>query len=156
MLSPCSTALLMVSYHAALRSRLSDLTLTHMQTHTLSNARCESMIADANAAEQKLHYMESSREHLWNLLGMSGIPISGVQSADRQAEMGSRASSPKRSGRVGERAPGRDPVGEAQPEEESTKCSFAGIIELSPRQMAEAGVSRIECPESLAMSALTS
>jgi hypothetical protein len=62
------------AYHAALRSRLSTLTLTHMQAHTLSNARCESMIADANAAEQKLHYTESSREHLWSLLGMSGIP----------------------------------------------------------------------------------
>jgi AAA domain len=143
------------AYHAALRSRLSTLTLTHMQTHTLSNARCESMITDANAAEQKLHYTESSREHLWNLLGMSGIPGSSVQSADRQAEMGSRASSPKRPGRVGERAPGRDPVGEAQPEGEASKCSFAGMIELSARQMTEAGVLRVECPECLTMRALT-
>jgi hypothetical protein len=54
---------------AALRSRLPTLTLTHTQTHTLANARCESMIADANTAEQKLHYTESSREHLWSLLG---------------------------------------------------------------------------------------
>ena len=119
------------AYHAALRSRLPTLTLTHMQTQTLTNARCESMIADANAAEQKLHYTESSRERLWSLLGMSGIPLSGVQPADRQAEMSMVAPSRSRKGRVGERAPVRDPVGETLPEGEATKCSFAGIIELS-------------------------
>src|SRR5437763_16040011 len=42
-----------------------------------------------------------------------------------------------------------------RPEGEATKCSFAGIIELSARQMAEAGVSRVECPECLTMRALT-
>ncbi len=57
--------------------------------------------------------------------------------------------------RVGERSPGRDPVGEAQPEGGSTRCSFAGIIELSARQMAEARVSKVECPECLTMRALT-
>lgn len=113
------------------------------------------MIADASAAEQKLHYTESSREHLWSLLGMSGIPGSSVQPADRQAEMSIVAPSPKRSGRVGERAPVRDPVGETQPERELTKCSFVGIIELSARQMAEARVSKVECPECLTMRALT-
>lgn len=143
------------AYHAALRSRLPTLTLTHMQTQTLANARCESMIADANAAEQKLHYTESSRERLWSLLGMSGIPLSGVQPADRQAEISMVAPSRSRKGRVGERAPVRDPVGETLPEGEATKCSFAGIIELSARQMAEAGVSRVECPECLTMRALT-
>jgi hypothetical protein len=57
--------------------------------------------------------------------------------------------------RVGERAPGRDPIGETTLEREPTKCSFVGIIELSPRQMAESGVSRVECPECLTMRALT-
>jgi hypothetical protein len=49
--------------------------------------------------------------------------------------------------RVGERSPGRDPVGETNHSREATKCSFAGIIELSARQMAEAGVSKVECED---------
>ncbi len=57
--------------------------------------------------------------------------------------------------RVGERAPSRDPVGETTPGGEATKCSFVGVIELLARQMAEAGVSRIECPECLTMHTLT-
>ncbi len=143
------------AYHAALRSRVPTLTLTHMQTQTLANARCESMIADATAAEQKLHYTESSREHLWSLLGMSGIPLGEVQPAANPGELSSVPPSRSQKGRVGERAPVRDPVGETQQIREATKCSFAGIIELSARQMAEAGVSKVECPECLTMRALT-
>jgi len=56
---------------------------------------------------------------------------------------------------VGERAPSRDPVGETTHSREVTKCSFAGIIELEAAQMAEAGVSKVECPECLTMRALT-
>jgi AAA domain len=56
---------------------------------------------------------------------------------------------------VGERTPSRDPVGETKPSREATKCSFAGVIELSAGQMAEAGVSKVECPECLTMRALT-
>jgi hypothetical protein len=137
---------------SSLRAGMRTLTLAHLERHALSNGQCESMAADASAAEQKLQYTESSREHLWKLLGMSGMPMSEV------APVGSSSLPPSLGGsrRVGERAPGRDPVGEVQPEGGPTRCSFAGMIELSPRQMAEAGVSRIECPECLAMRALTS
>ena len=58
---------------AALREDDHHLSLARLQAHALSNAQCESMAADAHAAEQKLHYTESSREHLWSLLGMSGL-----------------------------------------------------------------------------------
>ena len=47
----------------ALREGADRLTLARLRTHSLSNTQCESMAADAHAAEQKLHYTESSREH---------------------------------------------------------------------------------------------
>src|SRR6266487_3054693 len=60
---------------SSLRASTRTLTLAHLEQHALSNAQCESMASDAHTAKRKLHYTESSREHLWNLLGMSGIPL---------------------------------------------------------------------------------
>jgi hypothetical protein len=60
---------------AALREDDRHLSLARVQAHALSNAQCESMAANAHAAEQKLHYTESSREHLWSLLGTEGQRI---------------------------------------------------------------------------------
>src|SRR5262249_29826619 len=55
--------------------------------------------------------------------------------------------------RVGQRAPARDPVGEmsASPGRETTRCSFAEVIEVTPSPREEAGVSRFECPTCLAV-----
>jgi DNA polymerase III delta prime subunit len=138
---------------SALHAGTRTLTLAHLEQHALSNAQCERMAADANAAEQKLHYTESRREHLWNLLGMSGVPMHagfpvGTPNRDHgAAPAGPRGSSSQAAtGRVGQRAPGRDPVGEVKPEERPTKCPFAGVIELSPERMTRTAVSRVECP----------
>ena len=51
--------------------------------------------------------------------------------------------------------PNRANFRDTGPESEPTKCSFVGIIELSPRQMAEARVSKVGCPECLTLRALT-
>jgi len=55
--------------------------------------------------------------------------------------------------RVGQRAPERDPVGEtsAFSVRETTRCSFAEVIEVTSSQMEETGVSRFECPTCLAV-----
>ena len=55
--------------------------------------------------------------------------------------------------RVGQRAPERDPVGEtsAFSVRETTRCSFVEVIEVTPSQMEETGVSRFECPTCLAV-----
>jgi hypothetical protein len=55
--------------------------------------------------------------------------------------------------RVGERGPGRDPVGEtsAPSVRKATGCSFSEIIELMLSQMEEALVTRVECPTCLAV-----
>jgi hypothetical protein len=54
---------------------------------------------------------------------------------------------------VGERGLGRDSVGEASalPSRKGAGCSFAGKIELLPRQMEAASVFHIECPQCLAV-----
>jgi hypothetical protein len=52
-----------------------------VQAYALSNAQCERMATDATAAEHRLHYTESSREHLWSLLGMHGLPRDPVPHA---------------------------------------------------------------------------
>jgi hypothetical protein len=58
-----------------LQAREPTLTLAACQAHALSKAQCESMAMEAQAAEQKLQYTESSREHLWSVLGMSTLSL---------------------------------------------------------------------------------
>jgi AAA domain len=146
---------------SSLRADVRTLTLARLEQHALSNAQCESMAADAHAAEQKLHYTESSREHLWNLLGMSGIPLgeskpSPDTSPDHAAPPTSPAAARAKAtqGHVGQRAPSRDPVGETTQEEKATRCAFSGVIELTPDQIAAASVAQVECPECSAMRTL--
>lgn len=54
---------------------------------------------------------------------------------------------------VGQRAPGRDPVGETSVPSvrKATGCSFTEVIEVTLAQIEEAGVSRFECPTCLAV-----
>jgi hypothetical protein len=128
-----------------------------VQAHALSNAQCESMAADAHAAEQKLHYTESSREHLWSLLGMSGLASQpkaapGAVSLTPAAPPGQAARpapAPSKRRRVGERAPARDQVGDAPPPPAVAKkppCPYAGAIDLTPSQLREAPGVQVECP----------
>jgi len=147
------------TFAGILRSGMQTLTLAHFQTYALLNAQCESMATDARTAEQKLHYTESSRERLWSLLGMSGIPASEPKSVpdggsvDLVPSSGTLEEVPPRApkSRVGQRSPGRDPVGEMKPEEKPTKCSFLGLIELTPDHIAQAAISKLQCPDCGAM-----
>jgi hypothetical protein len=81
-----------------------ELTLARLQDHALSPAQCERMAMEATAAEQKLRYTESSREHLWSLLGMS--PSDGSPSAPLPVTpVAAAASLAERKGHIGEAAP---------------------------------------------------
>ncbi len=138
---------------SALHARIRRLTLAHLEQHALSNAQCERMAADANAAEQKLHYTESSREHLWTLLGMSGAPMNEAATTRTQQQASTAPPTTPReptaqaaAGRVGQRAPRRDPVGDLTPEEQTTRCPFAGAIELSPERITRTAIAKVECP----------
>ncbi|MFL5700938.1 MAG: ATP-binding protein [Ktedonobacteraceae bacterium] len=147
---------------SSLRASTRTLTLARLEQHALSNAQCESLAADAHAAEQKLHYTESSREHLWSLLGMSGISLGEVRpSPDASSASGAEdaplADAPVKptKGRVGQRAPARDSVGETPPQEEkATRCAFSGVIGVTQNQMTAVSVAQVECPECGAMRTL--
>ncbi len=140
---------------AALREGADTLILRHLQAHALSNAQCESMATDAYVAEQKLHYTESSREHLWSLLGMSGLPLEQTiiptpgppLRPDPSVAKGS--SQVPKQGRVGQRAPERDLVGDGSQKAPSTKkpkCSFSGQIDLLASRLQETPGVQVECP----------
>ena len=69
---------------AALDDGSATLTLELLQSHALSLAQCERMAIDTVEGEQKLEYMESRREHLWQLLKMGQtdsiqIPVTVVE-----------------------------------------------------------------------------
>jgi hypothetical protein len=115
------------------------------------------MAADAHAAEQKLHYTESSREHLWSLLGMNGLAPQPSASpgavsstpASPPGQVAQQAHEPPKRRRVGERVPERDRVGDAAPPPALTKkpqCPFAGAIALTPSQLRETPGIQVECP----------
>jgi hypothetical protein len=133
------------------------LTLARVQAHALSNAQCERMATDATAAEHRLHYTESSREHLWSLLGMRGLPHdpgSHAAQAPRPtvpdaARPTTPPTRPPRRPRVpvGHRAPHRDPVGAAPPLTPPQKCPFVGEVALSPAQLRQSAVVKLQCPE---------
>jgi hypothetical protein len=138
---------------SALHAGIRRLTRVHLEQHALSNAQCERMAADANAAEQKLHYTESSREHLWTLLGMSGAPMNEATSTGAEPQTrtvppttAQEPTAQAAAGRVGQRAPRRDPVGDLTSEEQQARCSFAGAIELSPERIAQTAVAKVACP----------
>lgn len=64
---------------AALRDGADTLTLEGLQDHALSLAQCERMAIEAVEGEQKLSYMESRREQLWQMLQM-GMATTDVPS----------------------------------------------------------------------------
>jgi len=137
-----------------LHTRGQTLTLATCQAHALSNAQCESMAMDAQAAEHKLQYTERSREHLWSLLGMSmlSLPEPSATPGTGQPPSPPPTSRPAqpaktRTGRVGERAPTRDAVGETPQTVPAPKCPFTGVIALTPDHIARAAVAKVECPE---------
>ncbi len=142
---------------ATLADGQSVLTLARLQEYALPEAQCESMAMEAASGEQELHYTASRREHLWNLLGMSAAT---EKKLDAKAETSTHATGtaaeteeappPKKTTRgVGERSPGRDPVGPAeQAVEKPEKCAFSGTaVNLSPAQLAQAALAKLQCPE---------
>jgi hypothetical protein len=65
---------------AALHDGGDTLTLERLQDHALSLAQCERMAIEAVEGEQKLSYMESRREQLWQMLQM-GMASTDVPSS---------------------------------------------------------------------------
>lgn len=142
---------------APLADGQSVLTFDRLQEYALPEAQCESMAMEATSGEQELHYTASRRQHLWSLLGMSAaterspdVPPEAVAYPTR-AEAETEESPPQKNitPRGGERSPQRDPVGPRQPTtEKPEKCSFSGAtVNLSPTQLTQAALSKLQCPE---------
>lgn len=136
---------------ATLYSGATTLTLEHLRAQALSNAQCERMASDATAAEHRLHYTESSRAHLWSLLGMPGLPREQGVPAPQEQEPPATVPSTRRPPRprvpVGHRVPRRDPVGPSPQSPPAQKCPFAGEVALAPAQLRQAAVAKLQCPE---------
>ena len=134
-----------------------ELTLARLQEYALPEAQCESMAMEAAAGEQELHYTASRRERLWNLLGMHAaterkpdtLPAAGVHAEAAQAGTEEAPPQKKTTHHVGERSPQRDPVGLTEKAvDKPEKCSFSGAtVNLSPAQLAQAALSKLQCPE---------
>ena len=93
----------------------------------------------------------------WNLLGMRAATerkLAAYASAEPHAtgaaaETEESPPQKKMPRRVGERSPGRDPVGPTeQAVEKPEKCAFSGaVVNLSPAQLAQAALAKLQCPE---------
>lgn len=152
-------------------TRLTEDVLTRTMPHP---ARRLSLEMEARAGEHTiaLHESESAKQFqaLWKKPAKSANgktdpapgSISGEPPVDHTDETAEIASAippmpqvfPKPTPpRVGQRAPGRDPVGETIPPVvgKGLGCSFSEVIGVSLAQAEEAGVSHFECPTCLAV-----
>lgn len=129
----------------ALREGNDHLLLAHLQKRALSDAQCERMALEAKSGEDELRYTDQHHAQLLRLLGMSPSAQSSPGSLMKDAALPALTKTTTR--RVGERAPTRDPVGEAASEEKSSKCSFTGRIDLEAELLLHSGLSKVECPE---------
>ncbi len=80
------------SVAATLHDGVDTLTLERLQDHALSLAQCERMAIEAVEGEQKLSYMESRREQLWQMLQM-GMASTDVPSSSPSTVMDSSVTS---------------------------------------------------------------
>ena len=126
---------------ATLAENQSRLLFERIQECALPIAQCESMAIEAASGEQELHYTASRRQHLWTLLGMN-------TGSEAQKEPPTKTSEAQKGSRAGGPQPVRYDVGEPTRSEHTENCSFSGAaIALMPRQLEQAGVAKLQCPE---------
>jgi energy-coupling factor transporter ATP-binding protein EcfA2 len=139
--------------HTALQEGSDTLTMMHLEQRALSDAKCERMIADIKDGEDELHYSAAHRERLEQLLrgedSARAAPSSQASAGPSQPPTGTAlaaAPKPAATGKVGQRAPGSDPVGDVPREEKASKCAFAGALDLDLGRLTQAGILKVECP----------
>jgi len=137
----------------------SALTLEALTQHALQPAQRVRLEVDARAGEQKVAVGNAaSHEQLQALLGLASpvshasppLPVpQALSEPDTYAVLQpeTRSQEPvRRRGRVGVRAPARDPVGGAASETLPSKCTFAGAVEVEPMRLRQAETRALECP----------
>lgn len=141
-----------------------SLTVEALSRHALQPAQRVRLEMEARTGERKVEAGNAdSHRQLQELLGK---PAKGSQAS---SEVGTSSETlpqppseprlddqPSRltSGHTIERAPMRDPVGTSLRPLEAFTCSFKGVIDLSLKEMMEAGITRVECPECAAKRSL--
>ena len=94
---------------------------------------------------------KAAAAHLWSLLGMQGLPYESGAHALHEQEPPPTVPSTRRPQRprvpVGHRAPRRDPVGPPPQSPPPKQCPFVGEVALSPAQLRQAAVAKLQCPE---------
>ncbi len=126
------------------------LTIEALQRYALQSAQRYRLEMEARTGERKVESGNAaSHRQLEELLRK---PVNGRKASSSSEAPANEPNvidqSPAQTlRRVIERAPSRDPVGESVLARGPGKCSFKGIIDLSPAAMKESGISRVECPE---------
>jgi hypothetical protein len=96
----------------ALAEDAKTVTLTHLRKTALSETRVELALRNALESEEELNERDGADERLLTLLGLRG----GRESSSPKAKEEEPGSPPKKQGRRGTRAPGRDAIG-SKPDE---------------------------------------
>jgi hypothetical protein len=139
------------------------LTIEALKEYALQPDQRVRLEMEVRAGERKVEVGKArSEQQLQELLGNGTKPsqIASNQTGNTMSQSVTRLDpsdnlppkTPK--ARKIERAAHRDPVGEIQ-EANLSKCSFFGFIEVPVRDMKDAGVLKVECPECLRMRGLT-
>jgi hypothetical protein len=130
-----------------------------LMQHALQPAQRVRLEVEARAGEQKVEVGNAtSHEQLQALLGLAS-PISHARpplpvpqalpepDTHTARRLETRPKAPaRRRGRVGVRAPARDPVGGAASETLPSKCTFAGAVDVEPMRLRQAETRALECP----------
>jgi len=96
---------------SALEEGASTLSLTHLKQHALSISQCEKMATEALEGEAKLKEDDEANGKLLRILGMAEIVSKTGNAGTANSNKQKAAASKRKSNRVGERKPERDPVG---------------------------------------------
>jgi hypothetical protein len=119
---------------------------------------------EARAGERKVEEGKArSQQQLQELLGKTiSFPSADPKPAESNGQKASaippgdaRPSTSHPKARLIERAPQRNPVGQTMPSGNGTKCAFFGVLDIAVREMRDADVLKVECPECLAVRGLT-
>jgi hypothetical protein len=127
------------------------LTIEALTRHALQPDQRVRMEMEARTGEHKVERAKAqSQVELERLLGKTPMPA--------EANGATPPPTPQIAGtgaRRIERAATRDPVGETEHSATTSKCTFAGRLEIEPARFLASSVSRVECPACQALRQIT-
>jgi AAA domain-containing protein len=136
---------------ALCREGATTLTIEALTRHALQPDQRVRMEMEARTGEHKVERAKAqSALELERLLGKTPTPAEANGATPSPAPQVAGAGTHRI-----ERAAMRDPVGDTVQGATTTKCAFAGRVEIEPSRFLNSGVSRVECPECQALRQIT-